>query len=163
MRLELLQRLWRIVDESETGCLSTTILCLQTEYVDLVFARLVEFGELGSEFVLCNVGTVGVENITVNSILDLLSFLKLMIPPSLRCLRIVDRTYTTICLRPRRGLRINLRVRRVTGWSAMLAFVILSIEGLPTIYRDRCRRIACRWDREVTVVGSSRKKISKIR
>ena len=32
-------------------------------------------------------------------------------------------TYTTICLRPRRALRMNLRVRRVTGCSlsAMLA------------------------------------------
>lgn len=29
-------------------------------------------------------------------------------------------TYTTICLRPRRGFRMNLRVRRVTCESAML-------------------------------------------
>jgi hypothetical protein len=30
---------------------------------------------------------------------------------------VIGSTYTTICLRPRRGLRMNLRVRRVTGCS----------------------------------------------
>jgi hypothetical protein len=32
--------------------------------------------------------------------------------------------YTTICLRARRGLRMNLRVRRVTGASAMIVVVV---------------------------------------
>ena len=31
--------------------------------------------------------------------------------------RVIGSTYTTICLRPRRGLRMNLRVRSVTGCS----------------------------------------------
>lgn len=33
-------------------------------------------------------------------------------------------THTTICLRPRRGLRMNLRVRRVTGVSTSAIFAI---------------------------------------
>jgi len=63
MGLELLQRLRRIIDERETSSLSTTELCLQTKDVDLLFAGLVEFGKLGSEFILCDVGTVGMEDI----------------------------------------------------------------------------------------------------
>jgi len=61
--LKLLQRLWRIVHERESGRLSTTILRLQTENVDLVLVGLVHFGELASEFILGDVGTVGVEDI----------------------------------------------------------------------------------------------------
>jgi len=57
--LEFLQRLGRIVDEGETGCLSTTILSLETENIDLVFAGLVYFGKLASELVLGDVGAVG--------------------------------------------------------------------------------------------------------
>ena len=64
--LKLLQCLWRIVYESETGCLSTTELSSQAENIDLVLVGLVEFGELGTEFVLRDVGAVGVENITMN-------------------------------------------------------------------------------------------------
>ena len=64
--LELLQRLWGIVDESETSCLSTTELSSQTENIDLILVGLVQFGELGSEFVLGDVGAVGVEDITVS-------------------------------------------------------------------------------------------------
>jgi hypothetical protein len=63
--LKFLQRLWGIVDESETSCLSTTELSSQTENIDLILVGLVEFGELGSEFVLGDVGAVGVEDITV--------------------------------------------------------------------------------------------------
>ena len=64
MGFELLQRLWGIVDESETSCLSTTELSSQTENIDLILIGLVEFGEFGSEFFLGDVGTVGVEDIT---------------------------------------------------------------------------------------------------
>ena len=64
MGFELLQRLWRIVYEGETSRLSTTILSLQTENVDLVLVGLVHFGELATEFVLGDVGAVGVEDIT---------------------------------------------------------------------------------------------------
>ena len=41
-------------------------------------------------------------------------------------------TYTTICLRPRRGLRMNLRVRNVTGWSRSAMFAIVNGQQLPT-------------------------------
>lgn len=60
---EFLQCLWRIVDESETGCLSTTELSLKTEDVNLVLAGLVETGKLFSELVLGDIGTVWVEDI----------------------------------------------------------------------------------------------------
>jgi hypothetical protein len=64
--LELLQRLWGIVDESETSCLSTTKLSSQTENINLILVGLVEFGELASEFVLGDIGAVGVKDITTN-------------------------------------------------------------------------------------------------
>jgi len=70
MRLKLLQRLRRIIDERETRRLSTTKLSLETENVDLVLVGLVEFGEFASEFVLGDVGAVGVEDVTVPSLLD---------------------------------------------------------------------------------------------
>lgn len=37
-------------------------------------------------------------------------------------------THTTICLRPSRGLRMNLRVRRVTGASESAIFA--TVEGV---------------------------------
>jgi len=61
--LEFLQGLGRVVNQGETSCLSTTKLGLQTENIDLVLVGLVELGELGSEFVLGDVGTVWVEDI----------------------------------------------------------------------------------------------------
>ena len=70
MRLKLLQRFRRIIDERETRRLSTTKLSLETENVHLVLVGLVEFGEFASEFVLGDVGAVGVEDITVSSLLD---------------------------------------------------------------------------------------------
>lgn len=36
-------------------------------------------------------------------------------------------THTTICLRPRRGLRMNLRVRRVTGVSASAILIVFVV------------------------------------
>lgn len=42
VRLEFLEGLWRIVNEGETGCLSTTELSLESENVDLVLVGLVE-------------------------------------------------------------------------------------------------------------------------
>ena len=38
-------------------------------------------------------------------------------------------TYTTICLRPRRGLRMNLRVRSVTGCSDAMISTLLGRDG----------------------------------
>jgi hypothetical protein len=68
VRLELLQGLGRVVDQGESGGLSTTELRLETENVDLVLAGLVEFGQLASEVVLGDVGTVGVEDVTTGSL-----------------------------------------------------------------------------------------------
>lgn len=45
---ELLHGLDRVVDEGETSSLATTILCSQTENVDLVGVGLVDLGEFGS-------------------------------------------------------------------------------------------------------------------
>lgn len=45
-------------------------------------------------------------------------------------------THTTICLRPRRGLRMNLRVRRVTGVSLS---AILTCRLVESKYCDRVR------------------------
>lgn len=44
-------------------------------------------------------------------------------------------TYTTICLRPRSGLRMNLRVRSVTGCSRSAIFTFLA--GIVSLRRDR--------------------------
>jgi hypothetical protein len=107
--LELLQCLLRIVDEREAGALSTTILCSEPEDGDLVLLGLVQFGELDAKFVLGDIWSVGVEDIAEFEILV----------PALNIAG-DTRTYTTICLRARRGLRINLRVRRVTGASDMI-------------------------------------------
>lgn len=63
--LELLQGFRRIVHEGETGCLATTELSLETKDVDLVLVGLVHLGELATEFILGDVGTVGVEDVTI--------------------------------------------------------------------------------------------------
>lgn len=70
MGLEFLQGFWRIVDEGETGCLSTTKLSLKTEDIDLVLGGLVEFSKLASKFILGDVGSVWVEDITVSGPLE---------------------------------------------------------------------------------------------
>lgn len=64
MRLELLQGLSGVVDQSEAGALATTVLRTETEDGDLVLVGLVEGGELVAELILGNVGTVGVEDVT---------------------------------------------------------------------------------------------------
>jgi len=104
--LKLLQRLFRIVDEREASALATTILCPEAEDGDLVFLGLVEFGELDTEFVLGDIGAVRVKDITRFEALN----------HALRA-TLFNKTHTTICFRARRGLRMNLRVRSVTGAS----------------------------------------------
>ena len=64
VRLELLQGLAGVVDESEAGALATTILGAETEDGDLVLLGLVEGAELVAELILGDVGAVGVEDIT---------------------------------------------------------------------------------------------------
>jgi hypothetical protein len=63
--LELLHRLGAVVNESEASGLATTVLGAETEDGDLVLVRLVKLGELGAELILGDVGTVGVEDVTV--------------------------------------------------------------------------------------------------
>ena len=63
--LELLHGLVGVVDEGEAGALATTELGAESEDGDLVLVGLVELGELLTELVLGDVGTVGVEDITV--------------------------------------------------------------------------------------------------
>ena len=64
VRFELLQGLGGVVDEGEAGALATTELRTETEDGDLVLGGAVEAGELLAEFVLGDVGAVGVEDIT---------------------------------------------------------------------------------------------------
>lgn len=65
VRLELLQGLSGVVDESEAGALATTVLGAETEDGDLVLVGLVERRDLVAELILGDVGTVGVEDVTV--------------------------------------------------------------------------------------------------
>ena len=64
VRLELLQGLSGVVDESEAGALATTVLGAETEDGDLVLVGLVERRDLVAELILGDVGTVGVEDVT---------------------------------------------------------------------------------------------------
>lgn len=63
VRLELLQGLGGVVDESEAGALTTTVLCAETEDGDLVLVGLVQVGQLVTELILGDVGAVGVEDV----------------------------------------------------------------------------------------------------
>ena len=65
VRLEFLQSLVGVVDESETSGLATTELCAETEDGDLVLVGLVEVGQLLTELILLDVGAVGVEDVPV--------------------------------------------------------------------------------------------------
>ena len=112
-RLKLLHHLKAIIDEREARAFATTILRPEAEAGDLVFVRFVELRELDAQFVFGNVGSGRVE--------DVAGFGSVGMSRG----RGTEGgwPYTTICLRPRRALRMNLRVRRVTGCSlsAMMA------------------------------------------
>lgn len=121
--LELLHGLWGVVDERETGALAATVLGLEAEDGDLVLGGLVELRELAAELVLGDIWAVWVEDITVGkscvSSMTLLMPAVCVVSSSLMDGRALLEgcgicTHTTICLRPSRGLRMNLRVRRVT-------------------------------------------------
>jgi hypothetical protein len=145
--LELLQCLWGIVNEGESGSLSTTELGLEAENVDLLLGALVELSELAAEVILGDIGAVWVKDVTIQQ-LDLYPEILHSIP--FACVRadaelliarrswsglLVNGTYMTICLRPKRGLRMNLRVRSVTGCSRS---AILTKDCLQYV-EDRCR------------------------
>lgn len=63
--LELLHGLGGVIDESEAGGLAATELGSETEDGDLVLLGLVERTELLTELLLGDVGTVGVEDVTI--------------------------------------------------------------------------------------------------
>ena len=64
VRLELLQGLAGVVDESEAGALATTVLGAESEDRHLVLLGLVQRAELVAELILGDVGAVGVEDVT---------------------------------------------------------------------------------------------------
>lgn len=66
-RLELLQGLSGVVDESEAGALATTVLCAEAEDGNLVLVGLVQVGKLLTELVLGDVGAVGVQDVPIIS------------------------------------------------------------------------------------------------
>ena len=66
MRLKLLQRLRRVVDEREARALTTAVLRTEAEDGNLVFTCLVDFRELGAKFVLGDVGAVGMKDVAGN-------------------------------------------------------------------------------------------------
>lgn len=65
VRLELLQGLLRVVDQSEAGALATTVLRAEPEDGHLVLVGLVQVGQLLAELILGDVGAVGVEDVPV--------------------------------------------------------------------------------------------------
>lgn len=101
--LKLLERLHRVVDEGEAGGLATAkgVLAPKDDNVRLV--GLVEAGQAGGNVELGDTSSTRVENVD-----DLIQSVS---GPS-------KRPICTICLRARRRLVMNLRVRMVTGASA---------------------------------------------
>jgi len=66
VRLELLHRLRRVVDKCKACTLAATILRLEAEDGDLVLGGLVQFRELGSEFILGYIRSVRVEDVAAD-------------------------------------------------------------------------------------------------
>ena len=66
MRLELLHRLVRVVDEREARALATSILCPEAKDRDLVLVGFVDICKFLAELVFGNVGAVGMEDVTVH-------------------------------------------------------------------------------------------------
>lgn len=117
----------RIVDERESSALPSTVLCPEAKAGDLIFVGFVEFGEFLAELVLGDVGAVGMEYITVGDGINTRPSNGNSLPASRRG---QDNTHTTICFRPRREFRINLRVRSVTGCSRSAMFADYDIPSV---------------------------------
>jgi hypothetical protein len=66
-RLELLQSLSGVVDESKASALATTVLCAEAEDGNLVLVGLVQVGELLTELIFGDVGAVGVQDVPIIS------------------------------------------------------------------------------------------------
>ena len=65
MWLKFLHHLMAVVYQSEPGRFTSAVLCAKPEARHLVLVGFVELGELLAEFVFGDVGTVGVEDVTV--------------------------------------------------------------------------------------------------
>ena len=65
MRLKLLHHLMAVVYQCEPSRFASTVLCAETEAGHLIFVGFVELGKLLAEFVFGDVGTIGVEDVTV--------------------------------------------------------------------------------------------------
>jgi hypothetical protein len=61
--LKLLESINRVVDETKTSRLATTVLGLQTENRDSILLSVVDAGKLLTEVILRDVSSVGVENV----------------------------------------------------------------------------------------------------
>lgn len=64
--LELLQSLGGVVDEGEAGGLAATEVGAQAEDLDLLLLGLVQAAELLAQLSLGDVGTAGVEDVTIH-------------------------------------------------------------------------------------------------
>lgn len=87
VRLELLQGLLGVVDQSEAGALATTVLCAETEDGDLVLVGLVQVGQLLPELILGDVGAVGVEDVPGNTEMSVARFFQCDFLCSEKCVR----------------------------------------------------------------------------
>lgn len=65
VRLEFLEVVVGVVNQSKTSRLPATELGAESKNGDRVFVGLVKVGKLGAELILGDVGSVGVEDITV--------------------------------------------------------------------------------------------------
>jgi hypothetical protein len=130
--LELLHGLGGVVDEGEAGALAATVLRPEAEDGDLVLAGLVQLAELAAELVLGDIGAVRVEDVTAAARALVYPSHSPLANPMVHVDAFSGRlggaggwcTHTTICLRPRSGLRMNLRVRKVTCPSDMIAAIV---------------------------------------
>ena len=95
LRLELLHGLGGVVDESEASGLAATELGSETEDGDLILLGFVHAAELLTELLLGDVGTVGVEDITVRIYISPMFSSK----SSIKC-RISDSPLEQTCYRP---------------------------------------------------------------
>ena len=91
VRLELLHRCLRVVDERETGALATTELGAETEDGNGLLVALVELGELGAEVFLGDIGALRVEDVTVGGDVLEYNLVEFLFAKVLHCVLCVSR------------------------------------------------------------------------
>jgi hypothetical protein len=80
MGFKLLHGLGAVVDEREAGALASTKVCLVAKNRDIVLLGLVKLAELATEFILGDVGSVRMEDVTGRP----LASLSAIVPPHLK-------------------------------------------------------------------------------